>query len=208
MTEYRFSGRERVTIELGGSFDPAALALPAGLSHDLAGGRARIELFAFHVDGLQVRSVPLARWSYPELLWRIAVRRGDEPAWWVIACDLAARGPRWAARQYVRYDVRPNAVTVTEQRVGSRGPLGELAIAIAGHSAMTRDRAPARALLVGSDASWEVPWGDAPEPAPVTVDATVERDSLSRATVGDAVVWDTHASLRRGREHRCGVARR
>ncbi len=61
MSDFRFSGTERVTIELAGTFDPARVALPAGLAHD--GGR--ISLFAFHVEQLRIAVVPLLSWSYP-----------------------------------------------------------------------------------------------------------------------------------------------
>jgi hypothetical protein len=210
VTEYRFSGRERVTFELAGSFEPGALAVPDGLEHDDPGG-GRVVLFGFAVEGLRIRGVPLARWSYPELLWRIAVRRvaTKEAAWWVVACDLGARGPRWAARRYVRYDVRAQIVEVTEQRVASRGPAGELVLALAATPSAPSPPlvAAARPLLVGQNAGWQVPWGEDDTPA-VEADVHVERDSLALATIGAPVRWAARGTLRRGRQHRCGVARR
>jgi hypothetical protein len=55
MIDYRFAGTERVTVELDGTFDAAAVVLPEGLVHD--GGR--ISLFAFHVDRIRIAGVPL-----------------------------------------------------------------------------------------------------------------------------------------------------
>lgn len=205
--EYRFRGRERVTIELDGAFDPAGLALPAGIELDPAGGPARVRLFAFFVERLQIAGVPLLRSSYAEVLWRVAVRAGGEPAWWALACDLAARGPRIAARRWVRYPVRAAAVEVEAARVRVRVAAGdgELAIAIGAPGAP----APLehRPLITGEDAAWSVPWGDEDAEAEVAP-ARVLADTLSRLTVGAAVRWAPTGLVRAGREHRCGVARR
>jgi len=103
---YRFSGRERVTIEIDGLFDPGTLEIPEQLELELHEGRARVSLFAFFVEKLAIAGVPFVRPSYPEVLWRIAVRDRGEPAWWVACCDLAALGPRMAARRWVRYPTR------------------------------------------------------------------------------------------------------
>src|SRR6185503_19615037 len=97
VTEYRFRGRERITIEIDGAFDPAGLAVPAGIELETVDGAARLRLFAFFVEGLRIAGVPLVRASYPEVLWRVAVRAAGERAWWAIRCDLGAVGPRLAA---------------------------------------------------------------------------------------------------------------
>lgn len=199
---FRFSGTERVTVEIDGTFDPAAVTLPPGLAHD--GGR--VSLFAFHVEGLRIAGVPVLAWSYPEVVWRIAVMSEGVPCWWAIACDLHARGPAWAARRYVRYPVRRNEVLVDEQRLSSRGPAGELAVDISNKLAPARE-VDRRALRVGADAGWVIPWGDDPGQS-LTHTIKVERDSLSAPTVGTLVKWADHAVLRRGRQHRCGVAHR
>ena len=196
-----------MTIELDGAFDAAVLALPAGFAHDGVGDRGRVSLFAFHVEKIRTRGLPLLSFTYPELLWRIAVRRGDERAWWVIACDLHARGPRWAARRYVRYDVRPNRVEVAEHRIASRGPAGDLSIGV-DNKVEPGAMIERRPLRVGADASWQVPWGDDDgTTSPLRHRIAVETDTLSAVTVGAEVKWDSHAVVRRGREHRCGVAR-
>jgi hypothetical protein len=206
--EYRFHGTESITIELEGTFDPGALVLPPGLEHDGDAGRGRVSLFAFHVEKLRAAGLPLVSFTYPELLWRIAVRRGDERAWWAIACDLHARGPRWAARRYVRYEVRANVVEVAEHRIRSRGPSGELAIGIDNKVEPATLTEP-RVLLTGRDAGWRVPWGDGGgTTAPLAHRVAVETDTLSAATLGTAVMWANRATVRRGREHRCGVAHR
>jgi hypothetical protein len=214
---FRFRGIESVTIELDGTFDATALALPAGFEHDAADARGRVSLFAFHVDGLRVTGVPLLSFTYPELLWRIAVRPGaaehvgdeHERAWWVIACDLHARGPRWAARRYVRYDVRANHVEVAEHRIASRGPTGELSIGIDNKVEPAPPMDAERVLRVGRDAGWRVPWGDDRGMTnPLSHLISVEADTLSEATLGTKVMWATRAVVRRGRQHRCGVARR
>lgn len=208
VTAFRFVGRERATIELDGSFDPAALAVPPCLALELDGaGRARVRLFAFHVVGLRVVGLPFVRASYAELLWRVAVRADREraPAWWVVACDLGARGPRLAAARYVRYPVRDQAVEVEAARVVSSGAAGRLAIALGPPGAPGLAHEP-RAVVVGARAEYEVPWGDdgaAAKPAP----ATIEADSLAVATLGAPVAWAATAAIRVDREHRCGVAR-
>jgi hypothetical protein len=38
--------------------------------------------------------------------------------------------------------------------------------------------------------------------------ARVERDALSRITIGTEIRWSAAALVRRGREHRCGAAQR
>jgi hypothetical protein len=205
---YRFHGIEDVTIELAGSFDPARLEVPSCIELERdAGGRARVSLFAFAVRRIRITGVPLIRASYPELLWRIAVRDGGAPAWWALACDLGARGPRIAARRWVRYPVRAQMVAVTAERISATGPAGDLAIRL-GPAAETT-AIDVRPLITGRDASWLVPWGDDAgevQVSPAVVD--VERDSLGEATVGSAIAWEHAACIRRGRRHRCGVARR
>jgi hypothetical protein len=204
---YRFRGVESLTIELDGTFDASAVKLPPGFEHD--GEQGRVSLFAFHVEKLRARGLPLLSFTYPEILWRIAVRRGDEHAWWAIACDLSARGPTWAARRYVRYDVRENAVEVAEHRIRSRGPAGELSLEIDNKVEPWTAAREERVLRTGADASWTVPWGDDDgTTAPLAHRVRVEADSLSTPTLGTAVMWAKSALVRRGREHRCGVARR
>jgi len=201
VNDYLFTGTERVTIELAGTFDPSKVPLPAGLVH--AGGR--LSLFAFHVDKLKIRGVPLLTWSYPEVLWRIAVTHEGVPGWWAIACDLAATGPRWAARRYVRYDVRAQHVLVEESRIESRGEAGELAIQVSNKIGAPLE-VERRELRTGRDA-WVVPWGD--DVTPLLVHPVkVERDSLSESSLGTPVEWADRAVVRRGRAHRCGVAHR
>jgi hypothetical protein len=209
LVSYRFSGRERVTIEVDGWCDPAAVRVPSRLVLDLdRDGRARVSLFAFHVDELRVAGVPLLRWSYAEVLWRIAVRDGHTPAWWVAACDLEPRGPRFAAARLVRYPVRHLPVIVDETQLvtGRRQSfVGDLAMGIAAPGEAVDTTNESRTLLVGPDARWQVPWGDDHETARVAT-LRIERDSLSAATVGGPVDWAGTARVRRGRQHRCGVA--
>ncbi len=202
MTDDRFTGTERVTIELGGTCDPSRVALPAGLAHD--GGR--VSLFAFHVERLRIAGIPWMSWSYPEVLWRIAVTRDGAPCWWAIACDLEARGPAWAARRYVRYEVRRHHVAVDETRVISRGRAGELALEISNKVAAPLEL-ERRELRTGRDAGWVVPWGDDRGPSLVHP-VKIVRDSLSEPSFGAPVRWVDRAVLRRGRAHRCGVAHR
>ncbi len=222
MTEYRFRGRERVTVEIDGAFDPAGLAVPAGVELERSDGAARVRLFAFFVEGIRITGVPLVRASYAEVLWRVAVRAaidrasgepaGEDarseivPAWWAIRCDLGARGPRFAARRWVRYPVHAAEVEVAEERVRVAAAAGgELAIAIgaAGAAAAIEQRP----LITGLDAAWAVPWGDDGGEA-VEAAVSVERDTLSAVTLGAEVRWSPTALVRRGREHRCGTARR
>jgi hypothetical protein len=208
---YRFHGRERVTLELDGRFDPAKLAFPPGLELELHDNLARVRLFAFDADGLRITGVPLVRASYAEVLWRIAVRDRGEPAWWVACCDLAAFAPRVAARRWVRYPTRDaKCVVVTGDRIeiaaslGTR-PLATLELAFAAPTEATTPTGEPRRLLVGPNAEWEVPWGDEHAPASEVAVTGVE-DRVSRATVGADVAWAPVAALRRGREHRCGTA--
>lgn len=202
MTDYRFTGTERVTIELAGTFDAAKVALPPGLAH--AGGR--ISLFAFHVEHLRIAGVPLVSWSYPEVLWRIAVTHHGTPCWWAIACDLEARGPAWAARRYVRYQVRRQPVGVDETRIASRGQAGELAIQVSNKVGAPLE-VEHRELRTGRDAGWVVPWGE-DLTSPLVHPVKIERDSLAEPTLGSPVEWADRAVVRRGRAHRCGVAHR
>ena len=205
---YRFHGRERVTIEIDGRCDPASVRVPSRLALDLDGGRARVSLFAFHVDDLRVAGVPLLRWSYAEVLWRVAVVDAGAPAWWVVACDLEPRGPRFAAARFVRYPVRHLPVIVDESQLvtGRRmSVVGDLAMGIAGAGESVDTTNESRTLLVGPDARWRVPWGDDNDPARM-VAVRIERDSLSAATVGTPVEWAGTARVRSGRQHRCGVA--
>jgi hypothetical protein len=197
-----FRGYERATIELDGWFRPGGLAVPRRLALELdADGRARVRLFAFHVEGLRISGVPLLRASYGELLWRIAVRAGETPAWWVAACDLGAWSARLLAARYVRYPVRKMTVEVAADRVRADGL--EISLGPRG----SEDVAPeSRILLVGNEAEWEVPWTDDGPPARPAV-ATVAADALAETTLGAPLTWAPAALVRVNREHRCGTAR-
>jgi hypothetical protein len=205
---FAFTGVERLTVEVDGTFDARALALPPGLSHDGPDGCGRVSLFAFDVANLRLTRLPLLRWSYAELLWRVAVRAGDRPAWWVLACDLGARGPRLAARRYVRYPTRAQQVDLTDRRIRSGGSAGTLAITFDDALRDPPDPEPPRALLVGDDAGWAVPWGDDSRAERRACGLSIEEDSLSPNTIGSPINWGDIAVIRRGRWHRCGVAHR
>jgi hypothetical protein len=204
VTEYAFVGRERVTIELDGTFRPETIVIPRRLQLDLVDGRARVRLFAFHVEGMRISGVPLVRSSYGEVLWRIAVRDRGMPAWWVIACDLHALPARWAAARWVRYPVRSHrvAVELDELRIDAGSRRLGIDVGVAGNERVAIEDRP---LLVGPDAGWTVPWGDDREPARPAL-TTVDADSLSEITVGAAVTWAPVALVRRYREHLCGRA--
>jgi len=201
MSEYRFVGKERVTIELDGTFD-GDVALPGGLALDRVDGRARVSLFAFYVDDIRIAFMPLIKSSYAEVLWRLAVRAGpgDDAAWWVAACDLAAAGPAWAARRWVRYPVRKQPVEVSDSRIA-------IADSFALELGAKRDPAlvEQRPLLTGS--LFRVPWGDDASGAHRAEVRSIS-DALGRLTVGADITWSSTAIVRHGREHRCGVAQR
>lgn len=214
---YRFSGRERVTIEIDGLFDPAGfgprkLALPERLELALHGGFARVSLFAFFVEELDIEGVPFVRPSYPEVLWRIDVRDRGEPAWWVACCDLAALGPRMAARRWVRYPTREaKELSVTDHGIDvvsvvDGGAAYRLALAFGAPNGEVV-RPPPRRLVVGRKAEWEVPWGDDESPG-FEVPVRIDDSGLAVFTVGAAVAWSRTAAIRHGRQHRCGTARR
>jgi hypothetical protein len=202
----RFSGTERVTLELDGWFLPGALAVPRAAELELdALGRGRVSLFAFHVDDLKVAGLPILRASYAELLWRIAVRIGDRPMWWIAACDLGSRRARYLAGREIHYPVRAANVTVDFDQVRTEAGGGDLAISVGRptHERVSPDR---RTVITGPRAEWEVPWGDDGSGASLAT-ATVEVDSLSTRTLGMSVAWAPVCLVRSGRLHRCGSAR-
>ncbi|HSN25697.1 MAG TPA: hypothetical protein VLT45_05410 [Kofleriaceae bacterium] len=201
----RFFGTERATIELDGYFDPRGLVLPRTAELELdADGRARVSLFAFHVDNLQVVGLPLVRASYAELLWRVAVRTAGRLAWWVVACDLASRRARYIAEREIRYPVRRSEVTVEVDALRCISGGGDLAISL---GQLSEHASPERrGVYTGPRAEWEVPWADdgsAGRIAPVRVEA----DSLGTTTVGMSVTWAPVALVRSGRLHGCGTSR-
>lgn len=198
-----FRGRERVTIELDGTFDPIGLVVPARVQLELVDGRARVRLFAFDVEDMRVTGMPLLELEYAEVLWRIAVRAGNEPAWWVAACDIARRRARWLASRVVRYPVRAHEVEVSSDRLRVEGGGRQLAISI-GRSAAKKPLEH-RLLLTGPHAGWRVPWLDDATEAH-TAPVEVEADSLGIATLGAPVTWASTAFVRHDREHDCGAA--
>lgn len=194
---YQFRGIERATIEIDGTFDATqSFSAPLDLEID-AHDRARVSVFAFHVDDLKITGVPLVRASYGQLLWRIAIRDRGQPAWWVIACDLEPLGARLIAERTVRYPVRRNAVDVTVSAVRAPGFVVELA------AATTARPLEHRPLIVRD--GWQVPWGDDDTSAAVAP-ATVVEDKLAFETLGTRVQWSATALVRTNREHRCGIA--
>jgi len=201
-----FAGTERATIELDGWFQPGALVLPRSAEPELdAEGRARVSLFAFHVDDLRIAGVPLVRASYAELLWRVAVQVAGRAAWWIAACDLGSRPARVLAERAIHYPVRPARVAVDIDRIRAEAGPRALAISV-GRAARERLSPECRPVLTGPRAEWEVPWGDdglAAQLAPVSVDT----DSLGATTLGMSVTWAPVALVRTGRLHRCGSSR-
>jgi Uncharacterized conserved protein (COG2071) len=202
----RFFGTERATIELDGWFHPRALAIPRTAELELDDdGRARVSLFAFHVDDLQIAGVPIVRASYAELLWRVAVRTGGRLGWWIAACDLRSRRARYLAQHEIHYPVRRSDVVVEPEAVRCICGQGDLVISlgIADAGQVSPER---RGMFTGPRAEWEVPWSDdgsAGRPAP----ARVEIDSLSASTLGMSVTWAPVALVRTGRLHGCGTSR-
>ena len=202
----RFSGTERTTIELDGWFHSRALAIPRTAELELDDdGRARVSLFAFHVDDLQITGVPLVRASYAELLWRIAVRTAGRLGWWIVACDLASRRARYVAEHEIHYPVRRSTVVVEHTAVRCISGAGDLVLSVGvGEArAVSPER---RGVFTGPRAEWEVPWADdgsAGRIAPVRVEA----DSLSGPTLGMSVTWAPVALVRSGRLHGCGSSR-
>ena len=190
----KFAGTERVTIEIEGTFAPTR-QLP--VEYDLVDGRARVSLFAFHVDQLHIVGIPFVRSSYAEVLWRVAARHRGDPAWWVAACDLAAQGPAIAARRWVKYPVRMTTVEVTETTVTT----GDLAFTFGapGEPATVEQRT----LLTGE--LFQVPWGDDASGAH-RVSVTHLTDRAGAEPLGSEVAWSSTAILRKYREHRCGSA--
>ena len=201
----RFSGTERTTIELDGYFHPRALVLPRTAELELdSDGRARVSLFGFHVDDLQIAGVPLIRASYAELLWRIAVRTAGRLGWWVVACDLSSRRARYLAEREIRYPVRKSQVAVDVEALRCASGRRDLVISlgmVSEHASPER-----RGVFTGPRAEWEVPWSDDGSAGRIAP-ARVETDSLSAPTVGMSVTWAPVALVRTGRLHGCGTSR-
>lgn len=201
----RFFGTERATIELDGYFHPRGLALPRTTELELDDeGRARVSLFAFHVDNLQVVGLPLVRASYAELLWRVAVRTAGRLAWWVVACDLASRPARYVAQREIRYPVRRSEVAVDIDALRCTSGRGGLVISL---GQLSQHASPERrGVFTGPRAEWEVPWADDGSAGRIAP-ARVEADSLSPTTVGMSVTWAPVALVRTGHLHGCGTSR-
>jgi len=202
----RFVGTERATVELDGYFDPRALVLPRIAELELDDdGRARVSLFAFHVDDLQIAGVPVFRASYAELLWRVAIRTAGRRGWWIAACDLASRSARYLAEHEIHYPVRRAELGVEVEAIRCICSAGDLVISL-GQMAPEHVSAERRGMFTGPRAEWEVPWADdgsAGRPAP----ARLETDTLSAATLGMSVTWAPVALVRTGRLHGCGTSR-
>jgi hypothetical protein len=197
VAQYQFRGIERATIEVEGTFD-ATQSFNTQLDLEIdENDRARVSVFAFHVDDLKITGVPVVRASYGELLWRIAIRHRGEPAWLVVACDLEPLGARLIAERTIRYPVRRNAVDVTVQRIQAPGFVVDL------EAATSAQPLEHRRLMVRD--GWEVPWGDDDATAAVAP-ATVLDDTLAFETLGTRVKWSPTALVRTNREHRCGIA--
>jgi hypothetical protein len=202
----RFFGIERATIELDGWFHPRALAIPRTAELELDDdGRARVSLFAFHVDDLQIEGVPLVRASYAQLLWRVAVRTAGRLGWWITACDLRSRRARYMAEHEIHYPVRRAEIAVEVEAVRCLCGDGDLVISV-GPTESQHVSPERRGMFTGPRGEWEVPWSDdgsAGRLAPVRV----EIDSLSASTLGMSVTWAPVALVRTGRLHGCGTSR-
>ncbi|MBV8756899.1 MAG: DUF2071 domain-containing protein [Deltaproteobacteria bacterium] len=201
----RFSGTERATVELDGYFHPRALVIPRTAELELDDdGRARVSLFAFHVDNLQIAGIPLIRASYAELLWRVAVRTGGRLGWWVVACDLSSRRARYLAEREIRYPVRRSEVTTSIDALRCVSDRGDLVISV---GRLSEHASPERrGVFTGPRAEWEVPWSDDGSAGRIAP-ARVETDTLSAQTVGMSVTWAPVALVRTGRLHGCGTSR-
>lgn len=210
MIETLLRGTEALTVELDGRLDLArakSLVGP-GLEPEPVDGAALVNLFAFQMEGMSVRGVPGPRLDYGELLWRIAVRHSDQPAWLCIACDIDTMIVRALGAVLVRYPVREARIDVGERRLAGVDPEDDrLVLQLERRESAVADVA-SRAMLVRSrGALYRIPWGAGVAPERWNADVRVEHASLARKTFDADVAWSSVARLMRARPHECGIAR-
>jgi len=210
MSETWLRGTETLTVELDGRIDlaRAKAIVGAGLELDPVDGAALVNLFAFRMEGMSVRGVPGPRLDYAELLWRVAVRHGDTPAWLCVACDIDAMIVRALGAWLVRYPVREARIDVDERRLEGVDPEeGRMVLQLDRRDGTVAD-VPARAMMVRSrGALFRIPWGTGVAPERWCADVRVEHASLARKTFDGQVAWSAVARVMRGRPHECGIAR-
>lgn len=210
MVETLLRGVEAVTVELDGRLELARAKsiVGPGLELEAVDGAALVNLFAFQMEGMSVRGVPGPRLDYGELLWRVAVRHSDQPAWLCLACDIDTMIVRALGALLVRYPTREARIDVGERRLEGVDPeQGRFVLQLERREGAVVD-GPERAMLVRSrGALYRIPWGSGVAPERWNADVRVEHASLARKTFEGDVAWSAVARVMRARPHECGVAR-
>lgn len=176
---------------------------------DLVGGTDRIEasVCALYIRGLRVGALPLLRFSYPEVLWRISARVDGAPAWIVLRCDVG-RVMRPLVSLSDRYHARASEIRFDERRLSVHAPAGALVLRVEhaeGPGAWPGERS---VLTVDARGSLHrIPWGHAVPAETQGARVFVEDARLLEATFHPGATLATEGTLARRREHACGIAR-
>jgi len=211
MSETVLRGTEAVTVELDGRLDLARAKsiVGPGLDPEVVDGAALANLFAFRMEGMSVLGVPGPKLDYGELLWRVAVRHGETPAWLCVACDIDAMIVRALGALLVRYPTREARIDVGERRLEGVDPdEGRLVLQLDRREGAVLLDAPGRAMLVRSrGALFRIPWGTDAAAEQWSARVRVEHASLARKTFDADIAWSAVARVMRARPHECGIAR-
>ncbi|MHB8417748.1 MAG: YqjF family protein [Myxococcales bacterium] len=210
---FELHGTEVLTIELSGSL-PVEQALELtrdGLGLELREGRAVVSLLVFHMHGLRGGALPAPSFDYWEALWRVGVLWDGRPAWFGCACDLDHPLVAWAGRRLVRYPVRRASFSHADAETSCAVTVtvSGLSLNLGATCGEPIAAAPPRRLLVRSGGSlYEIPWDERPASYRRHAEIDVTDSSLAHATFGRGASFERVGVVHRGREHRCGLARR
>lgn len=209
MSVAAFSGTEQATLELRGTLDlaEARSLVGRGLEIDCCAERVPVDLFAFRMRGLRARGVPGLKFDYSEILWRVGVLFGGEPAWLNLVCDIDRRAVRMLGALFVRYPVRSAVLGVNTDRVTAEDGAGRrLALQLSPAEGAPVLGTSRRMLVRSRGRVFEIPWETTAAPSRSRVTVALRARDLADATLG-AVSWDGHGVLSSGRRHGCGIAR-
>lgn len=208
-------GTEAVTIELGGTLAPAAVApvlRDSGLGAEQDGDGVRVSLLLFRMQGLHLRGLPRPAFHYGEALWRVGVRHRDRLAWLAVACDLDSAWIRWSGARLCRYPVRRArfvfAAEAHTHQVALDGDWGGLAVRATCGTHQPPPEPPRPLLVYAAARLYRIPWNEEPAPYRRVADLQSCTGTGIAETFHGPVSWQPTALVHHGRIHRCGVAGR
>ena len=204
-----FAGVEKLGFELMGSMTPTAARDKTGgnVPVDDVNGRVAVSMQLLSIVNLKPGPIPL-KFTYSEVLWRIAVVLKKKPAWLLVKADVDQPLARLMCSFLMGYPARNANIEVTERgrTVGIEIKAGDASLDLSLELNTNAPPTAEKRLLAVRDGArfFKVPWGTAQANSRQGAYVRLTDNGLSSETLQDGIVWEEQGVLWRQREHTCG----